>query len=198
MRAVRLTRRPLTVRALGALALAAASAVAAFAPVAAAQPPPGFPNLDGFTAVPADGYLTTPRPGASPRISFSAAPTLVCDFYGGTTPPAQPSQDIKCSGDIPGMDDVPFPGGGHPKPGDCVVGAVNFRGPGYELSRMSYGGCDGSAPTLPSTGKPLGAGQKLSYLNVTCAVGADNLVACLDTTSGDHGFVLQRSGSSAF
>lgn len=62
---------------------------------------------------------------------------------------------------------------------------------------MSYG-CDGNAPTLTSTGKPLGAGQKLSYLNVTCAVGADSLVACLDTTSGSHGFVLQRSGSSAF
>jgi hypothetical protein len=38
----------------------------------------------------------------------------------------------------------------------------------------------------------------LTYLNVTCAVGADNLVACLDTTSGDHGFVVQRSGSWAF
>ena len=44
----------------------------------------------------------------------------------------------------------------------------------------------------------LAAGQKLSYLNVTCAVGADNLIACLDTTSGDHGFVLQPSGSWAF
>jgi hypothetical protein len=95
------------------------------------------------------------------------------------------------------MDDVPFPGG-RTKPGDCVVGAVNFKGPGYDLSRMTYGGCDGNPPALPSGGKSLGVGQKLSYLNVTCAVGADNLVACLDTTSGDHGFVLQRSGSWAF
>jgi hypothetical protein len=38
----------------------------------------------------------------------------------------------------------------------------------------------------------------LSYLNVTCAVGADNLIVCLDATSGDHGFVLQPSGSWAF
>ncbi|HVQ85000.1 MAG TPA: hypothetical protein VMS84_09685 [Mycobacterium sp.] len=187
----------LTMRVLGGLALAA-SAIAAPGPRAAAQPPPGFPNLDGFTSVPADGYTTTAGPGAPPRISFSATSTLVCDFYGGTAPPPQPSQDIKCNGDMPGIDDIPFPGGGHPKPGNCVVGAVNFKGPGYELSRMSYGGCDGSAPTLPSGGKPLGAGQKLSYLNVTCAVGADNLVACLDTTSGEHGFVLQRSGSWAF
>ena len=198
MRAGPLTMRALAMRALGGLTLAAASAIAAPAPQAGAQPPPGFPNLDGFTAVPMDGYATTPRQGGAPRISFSATPTLVCDFYGGTAPPPQPSQDIKCTGDMPGLDDVPFPGGGRTKPGDCVVGSVNFKGPGYELSRMSYGGCDGSAPPLPSGGKSLGVGQKVSYLNVTCAVGADNLVACLDSTSGDHGFVLQRSGSWAF
>ena len=198
MRAGPLAMRALAMRALGGLTLAAASAIAAPAPQAGAQPPPGFPNLDGFTAVPMDGYATTPRQGGAPRISFSATPTLVCDFYGGTAPAPQPSQDIRCNGDMPGMDDVPFPGGGRTKPGDCVVGAVNFKGPGYELSRMSYGGCDGNPPALPSSGKSLGPGQKLSYLNVTCAVGADNLVACLDTTSGDHGFVLQRSGSWAF
>lgn len=184
--------------AMGAVTLAAALAIAAPPPRSGAEPPPGFPNLDGFTAVPADGYAATPRRGGTPRISFSATPTLVCDFYGDTTPPTQPSQDIKCNGDMPGMDDVPISGGGRPRPGDCVVGEVNFKGPGYALSRMSYGGCDGNPPTLPSAGKALSAGQKLSYLNVTCAVGADNLVACLDTTRGDHGFVLQRSGSWAF
>jgi len=198
MRAGRLTLRSRTLRALGGAALAAASAIATPASPAGAAPPPGFPNLDGFTAVPADGYLTTAGQGSSPRVSFAATPTLVCDFYGGTAPAPQPSQDIKCSGDMPGMDDVPFPGGGHPKPGDCLVGTVSFKGPGYQLSRMYYGGCAGNPPALPSGGKPLAAGQKLSYLNVTCAVGADDLVACLDTTSGDHGFVLQRSGSWAF
>jgi hypothetical protein len=197
MRAGPLTTRALTVRALGALTLATASAMAS-AQHAAAQPPPRFPNLDSFAAVPVDGYVTTVRPGTAPRINFSAPNTLVCDFYGGAAPAPQPSQDIKCNGDMPGMDDVPFPGGGHPRPGDCVVSAVNFKGPGYELSRMSYGGCEGNPAALPYRGKLLGAGQKLSYLNVTCAVGADNLVACLDTTSGDHGFVLQTSGSWAF
>ncbi len=187
----------LTARTLGGLAVAATCALAAPPPQSAALPPPGFPNLDGFVAVPADGYLTNAGPGLPPRVTFTATSTLVCDFYGGPAPPPQPSQDIKCSGDMPGLDDISFPGGGHPKPGDCVVGTVNFKGPGYELSRMSYSGCEGNPPTLPS-GKPLGVGQKLSYLNVTCAVGADNLVACLDTTSGDHGFVLQRSGSWAF
>lgn len=188
----------LTMRFLAGLTLVAAAAIAGPTPRAAAQPPPGFPNLDGFTSVPADGYLTTSGPGIPARISFSAPNPLVCDFYGGPAPAPQPSQDIKCNGDMPGMDDVPFPGGGRPRPGDCVVGSVNFKGPGYQLSRMTYGGCDGNPPTLPTSGKSLGVGQKLSYLNVTCAVGADNLVACLDTTSGNHGFVLQRSGSWAF
>ncbi len=182
---------------MGALTLAAASAIATAVPHAAADPPPRFPDLTRFIAVPADGYAT-PAQGGTPRISFSATPTLVCDFYGGPAPAPQPSQDIKCSGDAPGMDDVPFPGGGHSKPGDCVVGAVNFKGPGYELSRMSYSGCDGNPPALPSGGKPLAPGAKLTYLNVTCAVDAGNVVACLDTTSGDHGFVLQPSGSWAF
>ncbi|OBH42527.1 hypothetical protein [Mycobacterium mantenii] len=186
-----------TLRMVGGLTLATASAIAVSAPHAAALPPPGFPNLDAFTAVPADGYVNTGTPGSSPRISFSAGPDMVCDFYGGPAPAPQPSQDIKCKGDMPGMDDVPIPGG-RSRPGDCMVGSVDFKGPGYQLSRMSYSGCDGNQPTLPAGGKLLGSGQKLTYLNVTCAVGADNLVACLDTTSGDHGFVVQRSGSWAF
>lgn len=185
------------VRVLGGLALAAVSAIAVSAPHAGALPPPGFPNLDTFTAVPADGYQVTGPPGSPPRVSFSAGSALVCDFYGGPPPAPQPSQDIKCKGDMLGMDDVPIPGG-RPRPGDCVVGSVDFKGPGYQLSRMSYGGCDGNPPPLPAGGKALASGQKLTYLNVTCAVGTDNLVACLDTTSGDHGFVVQRSGSWAF
>ncbi|BAX91883.1 hypothetical protein [Mycobacterium shigaense] len=187
----------LAMRVLGVLSLAAASAIASAQPAFAA-PPPRFPNLDGFAAVPADGYVTSSAPSGTPRIAFSAGNTLACDFYGGPAPAPQPSQDIKCSGELPGMDDIPFPGASHLRPGDCVVGSVNFKGPGYELSRMSYGGCGGNPAALPNNGKLLAAGQKVSYLNVTCAVGPDNLIACLDTTSGDHGFVLQPSGSWAF
>jgi hypothetical protein len=186
----------LVVRALGVLTLATVSAIVS-APHALAAPPPQFPNLDGFTSVPADGYVVTSTT-SGPRITFLASNSLVCDFYGGSAPAPQPSQDIKCSGELPGMDDVPFPGASHLRPGDCVVGSVNFKGPGYQLSRMSYSGCGGNPAVLPNSGKLLAAGQKVTYLNVTCAVGADNLVACLDTTSGDHGFVLQSSGSWAF
>ncbi|MBV8790187.1 MAG: hypothetical protein JOZ00_26340 [Mycobacterium sp.] len=185
-----------TVRMLGGVTVAAASVIPGPAPQAAAQPPPNFPSLDGYTAVPADGYASAAA--GSPRLSFAGPYGLVCDFYGGPAPAPQPSQDIKCKGDLPGLDDLPFPGGGRSRPGDCVVGSVDFKGPGYQLSRMSYFGCDGNPASAPSGAKVLNAGQKLSYLNVTCAVGNDNLVACLDSTSGDHGFVLQRSGSWAF
>ena len=178
------------------VALALLMAGLAVAPRCAAQPPPGFPNLDSYTVVPVGGYAVTGRAGG-PRIGFSTQSGVVCDFYGGPAPAPQPSQDIRCVGEMPGMGDVSFPGGG-PRPGDCVLGAASFAGPGYELSRRSYGGCDGSPAPASSTGKPLRAGQKLSYLNVTCAVGADNLLACLDTTSGEHGFVVQHSGSWAF
>jgi hypothetical protein len=187
----------LVVRVLGVLTLVTTSTIA-FAQHAAAAPPPRFPNLDSFTAVPADGYITTSLPGNSPRINFVAPNSVTCDFYGGPAPAPQPSQDIKCIGELPGMDDIPFPGGGHPRPGDCVEGSVNFKGPGYELSRMTYGGCGGNPAVPANTGKALSVGQKLSYLNVTCAVGNDNLLACLDTTSGDHGFVLQSVGSWGF
>jgi hypothetical protein len=187
----------LTMRVLGVVTMVIASAIAS-GQHAAAQPPPRFPNLDGYTAVPADGYVTTALPGNAPRISFSTPNSVVCDFYGGPAPAPQQSQDIRCNGEVPGIDDITFPGGGHPRPGDCVEGAVNFKGPGYELSRMTYGGCGGGPAALPYAGKPLAAGQKLSYLNVTCAVGTDNLIACLDTTHGDHGFVLQSVGSWAF
>jgi hypothetical protein len=49
-----------------------------------------------------------------------------------------------------------------------------------------------------STGAVLNAGQKISYQNVTCAVGGDGLLACLDTNLGPHGFVLKPPSSFAF
>lgn len=47
-------------------------------------------------------------------------------------------------------------------------------------------------------GAMLNIGQKVNYRDATCAVGADHLVACLDITRGQHGFVLKPSGSVAF
>jgi hypothetical protein len=41
-------------------------------------------------------------------------------------------------------------------------------------------------------------GQKVSYQNATCTVGGDGLVACLDTSLGQHRFVLKPSGNVTF
>jgi hypothetical protein len=44
----------------------------------------------------------------------------------------------------------------------------------------------------------LNVGQKVSYQKATCAVGGDGLVACLDNSLGQHGFVLKPSGNVTF
>ncbi|GBE66230.1 hypothetical protein MFM001_26920 [Mycobacterium sp. MFM001] len=171
----------------------------ASSPQHAAALPPGFPDLNSFTPVVVDdGYFMQLREGTSRLVNFSTPYDIVCNFYGGEQPVTAPSQGIDCNGDFPGMDSYPWPGGVPARPGDCVLGEVQAAGAAYQFHRSAYAGCDGNPPTLPYGGKPLGVGQKLSYQNVTCAVGPDRLVACLDTTSGQHGFVLKPSGSVAF
>lgn len=79
--------------------------------------------------------------------------------------------------------------------GSCVVGRAAAAGmvPAYGLSRTGE-----PCGAQFSHGKLLDVGQKVTAFNATCAVGADHLVACLDTTRGEHGFVLKPSGSVAF
>lgn len=188
-----------------AIRLVAAISIAVCPLVVSAPParalPPGFPDLNNFAPVsPDDGYFQQLRAGTSRLVNFAAPGNIVCSFYGGEQPVTAPTQGIGCDGVMPGMDGVPFNGGGTTAPpGTCVIGRVISQGAGYRLERENYGGCeDGHAPAPPYGGKPLGVGQKITYQNVTCAVGADQLTACLDTTSGQHGFVLKPSGSVAF
>ncbi|BBZ12529.1 hypothetical protein MBRA_27240 [Mycobacterium branderi] len=49
----------------------------------------------------------------------------------------------------------------------------------------------------PFNAAALNAGQKIETGDVTCAVGANQLLACIDP-SRDKGFVLQPSGSWVF
>ncbi|MDM4139878.1 MULTISPECIES: hypothetical protein [Mycobacterium] len=166
----------------------------------AAAQPAGFPNLDSFNAVPVDPFLLVYPKGSSEirTITFSPPYNMQCSFPA----PAQPGppQPISCTGDMPGMDNVPFNGGGNTAPpSTCVLGAVHLDGAAYRLQRQGYGGCEsGRDPGSQFGGHPvLQPGQKITYQNVTCAVGDDRLVACLDTSS-QHGFVLKSSGSVAF
>jgi hypothetical protein len=154
--------------------------------------PAGFPNLDDFTAVPVDDYLSTGPKGPGRWVNFATPYNLACQFD-AIEPPAGSSQAIMCDGDMPGMANAPLSSGA-PVPDGCVIGTVRSQGAaGLRLNREST-----SCGRQFSNGAFLGVGQKVSYGNVTCAVGADQLVACLDTSLGHHGFVLRPSGSTAF
>jgi hypothetical protein len=154
--------------------------------------PAGFPNLDDFTAVPVDDYLSTGPKGPGRWVNFATPYNIACQFD-AIEPPAGSSQAIMCDGDMPGMANAPLSSGA-PVPGGCVIGTVRSQGAaGMRLNREST-----TCGRQFSNGAFLGVGQKVSYGNVTCAVGADQLVACLDTSLGHHGFVLRPAGSSAF
>jgi len=154
--------------------------------------PTGFPNFDDFTAAPVENYISTGPKGPGRWVNFSTPYNVACQFD-AVEPPAGSSQAIICDGDMPGLASAAF-ASGDPVAGGCVIGTVRSQGAaGLRLNRESTG-CGRQF----SNGAFLGVGQKVSYGNVTCAVGADQLVACLDTSLGQHGFVLSPSGSTAF
>lgn len=177
-----------TIRVLAAGVLAAGLSAAVFPPPATASPA-GFPDLNGFTAVPADDYVTTGPKGPGRWVDFSTPYNISCQFVAVEEPGS--SEAISCDGDMPGMDNAAYTQGS-PEPGWCLIGTVrSTNSGGLRLNRESV-----MCPAGPyNAGTLLNVGQKVSYGNVTCAVGADQLVACL---SGQHGFVLKPSGSSAF
>ena len=153
------------------------------APRRAAAQPPGFPDLSGFAPAPIGDYIEPPTRG--PQYAYFSTPyNIACFFEASEVIPAWAGQAITCNGEFPGMDN-----------GSCVVGRATAAGmgPAYALSRPG----DPCGAQF-SRGKLLNVGQKVNAFNATCAVGADHLVACLDTTRGEHGFVLKPSGSFAF
>ncbi|BBY33406.1 hypothetical protein [Mycolicibacter minnesotensis] len=171
----------------------AAGGLLLVAPGSPAQAQPaGFPNFDDFAAVPVDNYISTGPKGPGRWVNFSTPYNVACQFD-AIAPPAGTTQAIMCDGDMPGLANAPL-GSGAPVPGGCVIGTVRSQGAaGLRLNREST-----DCGRQFSNGAFLGVGQKLAYGNVTCAVGSDQLVACLDTSLGQHGFVLSPSGSTAF
>ena len=143
----------------------------------------GFPDLGAFAPVSADGFTNTVKGYSS--VLFSTPYNVRCEFAARPVtnlPSGAPSQLINCAGAVPSM-------------GSCATGAVLSQGdgPAYTVERKA----DDCGATF-SNGTLLNVGQKITVANVTCAVGADQLIACLDTNSGNHGFVLQPSGSWGF
>lgn len=151
------------------------------APKHAAAQPPGFPDLSGFAPVPVENYTDPPGSKGLRYARFSTPFNIACWFAAADPVPVWHSQDINCLGDMPDAN-------------PCMVAKASpGSGPAYVINKT------GDTCGAPHTnGVPLNVGQKVSYRDATCAVGADHLVACLDTSHGEHGFVLKPSGSFAF
>ena len=151
---------------------------------ASADPfPPGFPNLDPLTQVPAELYLLRFRGAGS--IRFSTPDGIDCEFPYSPSGSGKTSSAVRCSGSIPGIPDgAPHVGG----QSECSYGRV-VPDP-YRLD-TSAKGCDWPA----ASNKLLDVGQRIESGPVTCGVGED-YTACID--HDHHGFVLRESGSWTF
>jgi hypothetical protein len=152
--------------------------------------PAGFPDLNAFAATPVDNYIGTGPKGPKRFVSFSTPYNIECNFVATVEPvPAGQSQGISCDGDIPGYSSGPT------ATEACGVGTVADWGASGFRFEKELTNCP---PRPANSGTLLQVGQKVTYENVTCAVGGGGLVACLDTNLGQHGFVLKPSGSVAF
>ena len=180
--------------------------------VGVAHADPAFPDLNGFAAVAPDGFFVTNENSSVRSIHFSTPDGIGCMFRASANITPTSRQRLSCDGAVPGIPgdaqnapNVPGVGGASanvpglggvniPGVGTCPMGTVAQKGDGaFEISKGAWS-C-GTKPEAPV----LNVGQKLTYGNVTCAVGAGSMTAC-QVTMGDqkHGFVLQPSGSTSF
>lgn len=146
----------------------------ALCPTASAQPP-GFPDLNSLTDVTPD-YI-----GINPRDShgFNFVTAEGGFSCGGSTSGAS------CSGAFPGLEGIPM----GPAQGPCELGFANAFPTGGSITR-NRGTCDNGGSF-----RVLNVGQRVSYGPTTCGVFPGSVTACV---SGEHGFVLQPSGSWAY
>jgi hypothetical protein len=173
------------------LSATAAAWCAATTLCATAHADPDFPDLNNFSPVDIAPYQASQR--GTPYISFSTPDGLSCSFaaYSDKNDP-NIDQGLSCTGNLQ-------PGSTLPKDHNwCMAGRVATEQSGliYHLKSAAVGiqcGDSGQGRRL------LEVGSKISLGNITCAVGAGDLTACLDTRVGQrHGFVVQPAGSTAF
>ncbi|WP_309224189.1 hypothetical protein [Mycobacteroides sp. CBMA 326] len=160
----------------------ALSALVVLPPNVATAEPAGFPDLNTFADVPAQAYIQK-WPRSAPTVSFSTEEGINCGF-GAPETPNEDNQFAFCDGPLPGLQNVPARGSG-----PCDIGSVNSFGISH-----TQGACEDARPNW----KILSPGHKLSYGNITCAVGRGPVVACVERIAHKRGFVLQPSGSFVF
>jgi hypothetical protein len=156
------------------------------APTASALPP-GFPDLNAFTAVDPESHIVHYLRGGS-AVTFATPDGVQCNWPDLQDPNAH--TDVRCSGNIPGIPAF--------VPNDESSGCPTVSQAGglvdgtllYVFSRHGGWAC----PPFPSS---LNVGEKISSANITCAVAQGNVTACVDQMV-NHGFVLRPSGSWVF
>jgi len=171
------------------------AAIVTLAPVpTAAAAPPNFPDLNGFQAVNADDY-SAEHGYATEGVRFATPDGVHCSLSHNT----RGSESVaSCRGELPGA------GGATGILATSYVPTVwqqvDLSQPEMYLEMEDHGLRD--VPVDPASFRVLPAGSKISYANITCVVGDNQLTACIITSSSpglvDHGFVLQPGGSSTF
>jgi hypothetical protein len=169
----------------------AASVVAlaglALPPPKAVAAPPGFPDLNAFTAVDPAPYIGGGVGAPSINFHFTTPDGVLCRWQYDPSPSPNTHVVIRCSGNIAG---IPSDDG----PGCAQLGANGIFG---NVGPYSFSRGVGDCPPFAAWLHLLDVGQKVTATNITCAVGAGNLTACIDETN-NRGFVLQPSGSWVF
>jgi hypothetical protein len=162
-------------------------------PMAAAAPP-NFPDLNAFHAVNPDDY-SAEHGYATEGVRFGTPDGVHCSVSHNS----RGSESVaSCRGELPGA------GGATGVLATSYVPTVwqqiDLSQPEMYLEMEDHGLRD--VPVDPASFQILPAGSKITFANVTCAVGDAQLTACIITSAApglvDHGFVLQPGGSSTF
>ena len=175
------------------MVLLAATAMVVTSPNASAAPP-NFPDLQPFAPVNADDYRTE-FGYATQGVRFSTPDGLHCSLSHNV----RGSESVAtCRGDLPGAGGVTGILASSYVP--TLWQEVDLSHPEMYLEMEAEGSRD--IPVDPAAFRPLSAGARITFENVSCAVDDARMTACLITSASpdlvDHGFVLQPGGSVTF
>ena len=170
------------------LVVLAGASIALTAPSAHAAPPPNFPDFTGFSVV-TSTHLATYQRTDQQVVKFSTPDGLACliSALGGVAP------SVRCYGPVPGTTGLPVTADPNAKaPRDFGVAQLHAANEG------TISNYRGDYPTDLAGAPLLAPGEKVTLTTMTCGVVAGGVTACIVSTGGGHGFVLQPSGSWTF
>jgi len=166
----------------------AAASVVLTAPLAQAAPPPNFPDFANFDIV-TNTHLAAYRNTTQQLVKFSTPDGLYCNIgalaSAGTT--------VRCYGPVPGTAGLAVTADPTAKT-PCDFGMAQLHGANEGTISRYRGDC----PTDMAGAPLLAPAQKVSLASTTCGVAPGSVTACIDSTDGGHGFVLQPTGSWVF